>query len=125
MGDGFGAVESAGRIEVRALFAGVEFKTTLRTFGGGVSLRLQYGSALGTAGNRPPARHLNGAGAESVLARRPLPLLLFGSMFLAAVLIAVLAVFCYDVLCMRIVYLPCPCLQAICNLCSQCYHQHR
>jgi gas vesicle protein len=44
-------------------------------------------------------------------------------MFLAAILITVLAVFCYDVLCMRIVYLPCPNLQAICNLYSGCYHQ--
>ena len=108
-----------------ALFTGVEFEPALGTFGSGIGLRLQDVSTLGTAGNRTPSGHLNGAGAESVLAGRPFPLLLFWGMVLAAVLIAVLAVFSYDVLCLRIVYLLCPCLQAICNLYSQCYHQHR
>lgn len=81
---------------MRTLFAGVEFKTAFGAFGGGVSLFLQDISALGAAGNRPPPGHLNGPGTESVLAHRPLPLLLFGSMFLVSVLISVLTIFCYD-----------------------------
>lgn len=79
-----------------ALFAGVEFEAALGTFGGWICLLLQDISTLGTARDGSPAGHLNGPGAESVLAGRPLPLLLFGSMFLAAVLVAVLTVFCYD-----------------------------
>lgn len=81
---------------MRALLTGMEFEPALGALGGRVSLFLQNVTALRTAGNRPAARHLNGAGAESVFADRSLPLLLFGSMFLISVLIAVLTIFCYD-----------------------------
>ena len=78
LGDRLGAVEAAGGVEVGALFAGMQFETTLCTFSGGIGLFLQDISALGTAGNRAPAGHLNGSGAESLLAGRSLPLLRFG-----------------------------------------------
>ena len=78
---------------MRALFAGVQLKTTLGTFSGRVGLLLQYVPTLRAAGNYPPAGHLNGAWAESVLAGRPFAWLLFGSFWLAVVLVTALAIF--------------------------------
>jgi len=87
------AFEAGGGIKMRALFARVQLKPTLWTFGGKVGLLLQYGSALGTARNYPPAGHLNGARAKGiVLAGRPFPLLLLGR-FLFTVLVTALAIF--------------------------------
>ena len=89
------AFEAAGRVEVGALFAGVQFESALRTSPHRLGDCSQQGSALGAAGDRVRPCHLHRARAESVFAdrllrRRPLGI---AFAFFSAVLISVLAVF--------------------------------
>src|SRR5580704_17683906 len=96
LGDGLGAFEAAGSIEVRTLAAGVQFEAALRTFSHRFSDRSQQSAALRAAGNGMRSRHLQSARSESVFLGR-----LFARLLLAisidtplsvAVLIAVLAI---------------------------------
>ena len=87
-----GALKAAGRIEVRALLAGVQFETTFGTLPDWIADRLQNRSALRTARDAACPGHLDRPRTECVLLDRP-----FGRLalltFVTAILIAVLPVF--------------------------------
>ncbi len=86
------AFETARRVEVLALLAGVEFETALRALGHGLGKILQQGAALRAAGDGTSPRHVKRARAEGVVVPRSrlLQLLLW---FAAGVLISALAIF--------------------------------
>jgi hypothetical protein len=96
LGDGLGAFEAAGSIEVRTLAAGVEFKAALRAFPNRLGDRSQQRAALRAAGNGMRSRHLQCAGSEGFFLDRLVagwlwPVFIPTS-FSVAVLIAVLTI---------------------------------
>jgi len=96
LGDGLGAFEAAGSIEIRTLAAGVKFETALRTFPNRFGDRSQQSAALRAARNRMRSRHLQSARTESFFLDRFVggwlwPVFVAASVFIA-VLIAVLAI---------------------------------
>jgi len=96
LGDGLGAFEAAGSIEICALAAGVEFEAALRTFPDGLGDRSQQGAALCATGNGVRSRHLQSARSESFFLDRFVAGLLW-AVFIpdsisVAILIAVLTI---------------------------------
>jgi hypothetical protein len=67
LGDGLGAFEAAGSIEIRTLPARVEFEAALWTFPNWLGDRSQQSAALRATGNRMRSWHLQGAWAKSFL----------------------------------------------------------
>lgn len=65
LGDGLGAFEAAGSIEICALAAGVEFEAALRTLPNRLGDRSQQSAALRATGNGVCSRHLQSARSES------------------------------------------------------------
>ena len=65
LGDGLGAFEAAGGIEVRTLAAGVEFEAALRTLPNRLGDRSQQRAALRATGNGVRSRHFQSARSES------------------------------------------------------------
>jgi hypothetical protein len=92
-GDGLGAFEAGGWIEVFALLAGMQGKSTLGTFANRAGQVLQERSALGTARDGAQPGHIERARPESIfpLGRRGLLEFFFCSA--AGILISVLAIF--------------------------------
>lgn len=68
-GDGLCTLESRGGVEVRALFATVQFKTATRALAGKIGARREDNSAAGTAGNRVRTGHAESPRAEGLLPR--------------------------------------------------------
>lgn len=85
------ALEATGRIEIRALLAGVQFEAALGALAERLGKHCQERAALRAARNRVRSRHVHGARSESVFANRTLRRGLL--LFRAAVLISALAVF--------------------------------
>jgi len=78
---------------VCALLARVQLKAALGAFRAQINLILEDRPTLGTAGNHAATGHLDGARAKRVLTDGSFPLLLFGGLFLTAVLVPALAIF--------------------------------
>lgn len=98
LGDGLGAFEAAGSIEIRTLAAGVEFEAALGTLPNRFGDRSQQSAALRAAGNGVGSGHLQSARSEGFLldrlfAGRLLPVFIcIRASVSVAVLIAVLAI---------------------------------
>jgi len=71
--DGLAAFETAGRIKVRALAAGMNRRPALGALAGGFNSCGQKRATLSTAGNVMGARHLYRTRAESIFFRGTFP----------------------------------------------------
>ena len=92
LGDGLGAFETAGSIEIGALAAGVQFEAALWALSDWLGYRCQQSAALRAARNRMRAGHLQCARSESFFLYRLFAGLLLPFFFFAAILISVLAI---------------------------------